>query len=191
MIIVFVGLLVSVVLVIAVNERVTRPILRVSHRLSHCLDEGGEQRSRGTLGRRAELFRRGDAVSFVDQYNTETGTPNAARIRPSLTFSLSCQFHCCGIDDYRDWSTADMWSGHSFVPDSCCIDVQTDCDKQIRSNVTQPSIYTDVCTRTPSPTRRSHPLRSFKGCLNLIQMKINRNLMVVGILAFVLVFAQV
>jgi hypothetical protein len=32
---------------------------------------------------------------------------------------------------------------------------------------------------------------NFKGCFNMIQMEINRNLMIVGILAFVLVFVEV
>jgi len=45
------------------------------------------------------------------------------------------------------------------------------CGKEINANETYGLIYTD-------------------GCFNMIQMEINRNLMIVGILAFVLVFIE-
>jgi len=81
------------------------------------------------------------------------------------------RLHCCGIDEYRDWLNGDIWSGQSFVPDSCCIKEKIGCGKEINVNETYGLIYTD-------------------GCFNMIQMEINRNLMIVGILAFVLVFVE-
>ncbi|CAF3703009.1 unnamed protein product [Adineta steineri] len=81
------------------------------------------------------------------------------------------RLHCCGIDEYRDWSNGDVWSDHSYIPDSCCIEEKFGCGKHMKLNETQGLIYTD-------------------GCFNMIQKEINRNLMIVGILAFVLVFVE-
>ncbi len=65
-----------------------------------------------------------------------------------IFFSLNFfQLHCCGIDEYRDWFDADIWSGQSFVPDSCCIEEKIDCGKAINANETYGSIYTNVCLK--------------------------------------------
>ncbi|CAF0742869.1 unnamed protein product, partial [Didymodactylos carnosus] len=85
--------------------------------------------------------------------------------------SIQKRLHCCGIDEYRDWFTADIWAGQTYVPDSCCIEEKADCGKQIVYNETYGLIFTE-------------------GCFNMIQLEINRNLMIVGILAFVLVFVE-
>ncbi|UJR32059.1 hypothetical protein I4U23_019527 [Adineta vaga] len=85
--------------------------------------------------------------------------------------SIQQRLHCCGIDSYRDWSQGDVWSDQSQVPTSCCIEEKVDCGKLTNFNETNGLIYTD-------------------GCFNMIQKEINRNLMIVGILAFVLVFVE-
>ncbi|CAF1008525.1 unnamed protein product [Adineta ricciae] len=85
--------------------------------------------------------------------------------------SVQRRLDCCGIDDYRDWSQGDVWSDQSHVPDSCCIEEKVGCGKLTNGNETNGLIYTD-------------------GCFSMIQKEINRNLMIVGILAFVLVFVE-
>ncbi|CAF4436191.1 unnamed protein product, partial [Rotaria magnacalcarata] len=63
------------------------------------------------------------------------------------------------------------WAGQTYVPDSCCIEETSGCGKQIAANETYGLIYTD-------------------GCFNMVQMEINQSLMIVGVLAFVLVFVE-
>ncbi|CAF2701565.1 unnamed protein product [Rotaria sp. Silwood2] len=134
MVIIFAGLLIGVVFVIALNERIA-------------------------ISTRKEL------LNNIRQYPNEENT-----FRKKMD-AIQRRLHCCGIDEYRDWFNADIWSGQTYVPDSCCIEEKFDCGKQINVNETNGLIYTD-------------------GCFNLIQMEINRNLMIVGILSFVLVFVE-
>ena len=100
------------------------------------------------------------------------------------------QLDCCGIDDYRDWSQGDVWSDQSHVPDSCCIEEKVGCGKLTNGNETNGLIYTDVC-RNMTISSFDTDSSSMQGCFNMIQKEINRNLMIVGILAFVLVFVEV
>ncbi len=101
---------------------------------------------------------------------------------------LSFQLHCCGIDQYQDWFNADVWTGQPYVPDSCCIEEVNGCGKQIAANETYGLIYMDVCSKKKF---RQFENLFLQGCFNMVQMEINRNLMIVGILAFVLVFIEV
>lgn len=65
--------------------------------------------------------------------------------RENYLIKIYFQLHCCGIDEYRDWFNSDIWSGQSFVPDSCCIKEKLDCGKLINVNETSGLIYPDVC----------------------------------------------
>lgn len=134
MVLIFIGLLVGVVLIIALSERMSETA-------------------------------RQNLLTNIRQYPNER---NHFRERVNR---IQSRLHCCGIDDYQDYFNADIWSEQSFIPDSCCIEPKHDCARSVRGNETLGLIYTD-------------------GCFNRIQMEINRNLMIVGILAFALVFVE-
>ncbi|CAF2038730.1 unnamed protein product [Rotaria magnacalcarata] len=134
MIIVFAGLLIGVVLVIALNEQMI-------------------------------ISARKDLLDNIRQKPQEENN-----FRKKMD-AIQRRLHCCGLDEYRDWFNPDIQSGETYVPDSCCIEEKFNCGKQISANETSGLINTD-------------------GCFNMIQIEINRNLMIVGILSFVLVFVE-
>ncbi len=96
-----------------------------------------------------------DLLDHLRQYPNEenifrkkiNGIQKRVKFKKKIFFSFSSiylQLHCCGIDEYRDWFNVDIWSGQSFVPDSCCIEEKAGCGKAINMNETYGLIYTDV-----------------------------------------------
>ncbi|CAF1048669.1 unnamed protein product [Rotaria sp. Silwood1] len=118
---------------------------------------------------RVAMTARKELLENIRQYPGDEGV-DENNFRKTMN-SIQKRFHCCGVDQYQDWFNADIWIGQPYVPDSCCIEEINGCGKQIAANETYGLIYTN-------------------GCFNMIQMEINRNLMIVGILAFVLVFVE-
>jgi len=118
---------------------------------------------------RVAMTARKELLENIRQYPGDEGL-DENNFRKTMN-SIQKRLRCCGIDQYQDWFNADIWTGQPYVPDSCCIEEKSGCGKQIAANETYGLIYMD-------------------GCFNMIQMEINRNLMVVGILAFVLVFVE-
>ena len=60
-------------------------------------------------------------------------------------YALSFQEKCCGVNDYRDWRRTPFTAGnHTFVPDSCCKEVQPGCGV-IPDGTDTDNINTEVC----------------------------------------------
>ncbi|UJR14688.1 hypothetical protein I4U23_001681 [Adineta vaga] len=118
---------------------------------------------------RVAMAARNELFENIEFYPGDEGL-DAKNSRKTMN-SIQKRLRCCGVDQYQDWFNAKIWTGHPYVPDSCCIEESSGCGKQIAANETFGLIYLD-------------------GCFNMIQMEINRNLMIVGILAFVLVFIE-
>ena len=100
------------------------------------------------------------------------------------------QFHCCGTEEYKDWSNVTFSSG-SDVPDSCCLSDIVGCGLGVLA-LSPDQVYIQ---RFVDQAKLYHKQAGMKihteGCLDIFSVKIKNNIGTVGGLGIGIGFLQV
>ena len=91
-------------------------------------------------------------------------------------------FNCCGVDHYQDWHHISAWPDEEWVPESCCMPLNTTELIEVKENN-----ETTVCGRDPN---RDTPRYKTAGCFKKIRHWILEHLHIVGITCIVFAFIQ-
>jgi len=87
---------------------------------------------------------RGDVQDLAHKGMTDTQKNYLNADQPASKTSwdaLQRDFECCGVDDYKKWSTVVEPQKSNWVPDSCCKEEKENCGQDYR----EANIYTDGC----------------------------------------------